>query len=194
MRYQALKSPLSVHVEITDNCNEACSHCYRSCQIIDKRNVSVLAEMDAERIVERLSDADVFLITITGGEPLLYPKSVLACARAAMRLGIQVQLNSNLQALSDEMLSFIAGNGINVLTSIAAETAECHDKIVGLAGSYKRLVRNIGKLVSSGVNVSANMVVRSDNYSRVYATGIFVNSLGIKKFAATKAVPTLGIP
>ncbi len=194
MRYQKLKSPLSVHVEITDNCNEACSHCYRSCQIINKRNVSVLAEIDTERIVERLSDADVFLITITGGEPLLYPKSVLACARATIRLGIQVQLNSNLQALSDEMLSFVAENGINILTSIAADTASVHDRIVGLVGSHERIVRNIKRLVSLGVRVSANMVVRSDNHSRVYETGMFVHSLGVEKFAATKAVPVSGVP
>ena len=191
--YQKLSGPLSVQIEITDNCNEMCHHCYRSCQLRLQQKTKVLKPEDAVRVVEEVAVAGAFAVALTGGEPLLYPKSVIAAVKTARARGLICNVNSNLQKISEEIVQVFAENGVRVLTSLISFDEACHDRIVGLPGAHNRLLGNIRKLVELGVKVSANMVVRHDNANHVYNTGLLAKSLGIHRFSATKAAPTPGI-
>lgn len=193
VKYRTLKAPLAVQVEITDNCNERCSHCYRSCQLATITN-TVLSPEGARTIVRKVAEAGVFTIAFTGGEPLLYPKSVIAGIEEARANNLEANVNTNLQALTEPVIECFTRNNVKVLTSLASKDAELHERIVNLKGSFPRLMRNMKRLIDAGVKVSANMVVRKDNYQQVYETGMFAFNLGVQRFSATKAAPTNGIP
>lgn len=195
MKYRTLKAPLAVQVEITDSCNERCSHCYRSCPVESLIPSKTVLSLEGVRtIVRKIADAGVFTVAFTGGEPLLYPKSVIAGVEEARRRGLEANVNTNLQAVTEPVIECFSNNNVKVLTSIASMHEDLHEKIVGLEGSYDRLIKNMKRLIRAGVKVSANMVVRKDNYREVYETGIFAFELGVQRFSATKAAPTNGIP
>lgn len=191
--YKALSAPLAVQIEITDNCNEACSHCYRSCQIIQKQSVKVLDPQNVTHIISEVASAGVFSLALTGGEPLLYPETVKMAIASSKNNGLVCNINTNLQPLTEQMAVLFAENDVRVLTSLTSLDERDHDRIVGLKGSHRRLLKNIRLLSGLGVKVSANMVVRSDNAQSVYDTGVFAKTLGVSRFSATKAAPTPGI-
>lgn len=193
MKYRTLKSPLSVQVEITDNCNETCSHCYRSCPSLAEKSGVALSPERAKYVIGEIIRAGVFSFSLTGGEPLLYPKSVKDAISEGKKAGLTCGVNTNLQPLTNQMADFFSENNVRVLTSLASVEPEMHERIVGLKGSHARLVRNIEKLTNMGVRVSVNMVVRKDNFWQVYETGKFAHTLGVSRFSATKAAPTVGI-
>lgn len=79
---ERLNSPLSASIEVTNNCNLDCIHCYN-----DK---SSNIEMNAEhfvKIVRLLERINVFFVKISGGEPLCHKTFVHIC---------QILENSNL--------------------------------------------------------------------------------------------------
>jgi len=43
--------------------------------------------------------------------------------------------------------------------------------------------------IDRGIPLSVNMVVTSENYESVYDTGIFIQSLGINSFNASRFIP-----
>jgi len=193
MKYRTLKAPLAVQVEITDNCNEQCSHCYRSCQLATTSN-TVLSPEGVRTIIRKIADAEVFTVAFTGGEPLLYPKSVIAGIEEAQIQDLEANVNTNLQAVTEPIVECFSRNRVKVLTSLASKDATLHESIVNLKGSHARLIKNMKRLIGAGIKVSANMVVRKDNYHQVYETGMFAFELGVQRFSATKAAPTNGIP
>ncbi|MFA5945683.1 MAG: radical SAM protein [Patescibacteria group bacterium] len=191
--YKGLVGPLSVQIEITDNCNESCGHCYRSCQLTQNDKTVTLCPVDAITIVDRVADGGVSAVAFTGGEPLLYQKTVIPAIRRSKERGLVCNVNTNLQPLTDGVVDVFAELDVRVLTSIVSADAFLHDAVVSLPRAHERLIRNIRKLTERGVKVSANMVVRKDNAHKVYETGILVHSLGVRRFSATKAAPTPGI-
>jgi MoaA/NifB/PqqE/SkfB family radical SAM enzyme len=62
-----LTSPLTIHFEVTDACNNSCPHCYGS-SWLEEKNRSRPPIIDVAR---QISDNNLFDIVITGGEPLL---------------------------------------------------------------------------------------------------------------------------
>jgi radical SAM protein with 4Fe4S-binding SPASM domain len=139
-------------------------------------------------ILNKLSDAEVFNISITGGEPLLNCSATLVGIKLARSKGMGVGLNSNLVLLTKEKAKDLKQAGIeHVLTSILGSTAEIHDSITQRKGSFSRLIEGVRVAHEAGIRVSANMVVSQLNYDDVIRTAQVVAKLGIKDFMATKA-------
>ncbi|MDP3900402.1 MAG: radical SAM protein [bacterium] len=188
--YRTLSAPLAVQVEITDNCNQLCSHCYRACQNVKKTETTHLTPEQAIKIVEELSRCGVMSLCFTGGEPLMYKETVKAGVQKARELGLTIYCNSNLQVLDDEMPQFFKKYKVGVLTSLFSHEASIHDKIAQRKGLHDGLLRNIKLLADAGILISANMVVRKENAHQVYETGKLAYNLGVKRFSATKVAPS----
>ncbi|KKP89756.1 MAG: MoaA/NirJ family Fe-S oxidoreductase [Candidatus Moranbacteria bacterium GW2011_GWC2_37_73] len=190
MIYRTLSAPLSVQIEITDNCNQVCTHCYRACQHIKKAVSKHLLPSQAEKLVEELARWKVMSVCFTGGEPLMFKETLKAGIRKAKELGLVVYCNTNLQLLTREMSDFFYQNSVGILTSLLSHQPEIHDVIIQREGFHKRLLSNVLMLTETGVLTSANMVVRKENAHQVYETGKLAHSLGILRFSATKVAPS----
>lgn len=190
--YRTLKSPLSVQIEITDNCNQVCSHCYRACQTIQKSKTKNLTTDKVIQIVDELARNEVLTVTFTGGEPLMHKDVLRVGIERARKHGIVCSTNTNLQLLNREMAEVFLQNDVGILTSLLSFDEAMHDKIANFKGAHKRLLKNIHYLVGMGVKVGANMVVRKDNAHQVYETGKLACELGVRQFSATKVAPSPG--
>ena len=58
--------PISVHLDITYRCNERCVHCY-----LDHDDHGEMTTLEIKDILNQLSEAGVFFLTLSGGEGLM---------------------------------------------------------------------------------------------------------------------------
>lgn len=188
-----LKSPLNVQLEVTGDCTSMCVHCYnfwRQKSGTQSKNAKIdsFSEEDATLILNKLGKAEVFNLTITGGEPLMNFPLTLQTIKNARLLNMKVGLNSNLVLLSREKAELLKRAGLtHVMTSILGPTAEIHDALTQRKGSFRRLIAGIYNAHRAGVRVSANMVVSQLSCEHVIKTAKLIAQLGIRNFMATKA-------
>lgn len=194
MLYRALSAPITVQLELTTRCNNRCPHCYNYWRQTDDADTTMTLSQ-LETVMQSLVARGVFGVTVTGGEPLLYPELVVAAVSACAHGGITCSINSNLTLLNEELLNSITESGsFSFLTSIASHNEVTHDRLVGRQGAFRGMLRGVELLKASGRSFTANMVLSQENASQVYETGVFAHSIGARTFAATKASPPAGCP
>lgn len=170
-----LKAPINVQIEVTSKCTSECMHCYNfwkkeKCGSTHG-NWGALSKDDAKTIMQKLGDAEVFQVTITGGEPLMNYPATLSCIELARSMNMGVGLNSNMVLLTKKRAVELKRAGLNhILTSILGPSAEVHDRITQRLGSFERMVAAIKIAHNTGLRVSANMVVSQLNFGQVRTT------------------------
>lgn len=197
--YKTLSAPLDVQIEVTTLCNEACVHCYNFWRGEQFKKEAAnfpqktLQQDQLSHIIDGLIQDQVFSVTFTGGEPILYRSTVIEGIRQAHEGGLDCSLNSNLTTMSPAMADRLREVGLgSILTSLHSFDETTHDAITQRKGSFKRTARGIKVCQEAGLSVAANMVVTRMNQDQVFETGAFAKELGVKSFSATKATPCLG--
>lgn len=189
MSYPNLSAPTTCQMEITTLCSHNCLHCYNFWRgDLPKQIERTLTAEEVVTIMRKLSDAKVFDITFTGGEPLMAFDILKLSIQEAISGGINVHLNSNLLPLTERKARELRELGLKgVVTSLMGPDAETYNMIAQHPNAFNRVVKNIKIAQDAGLNVIANMVVTKVNLHQVKDTARFAHSLGIHKFSATKA-------
>ena len=190
--YKTLTAPISVQIELTDDCVQVCGHCYRACQQRSAQPTKSMNWQQLESTIRQLADSGVIMAGFTGGEPMMYKDLVRKGISLAYDLGLECHLNSTLIDVDEEFARFLADRKVAILTSLMADNEDLHDTIVGQRGSFRRICGATSLLSSHGASISVNMVVRKDNWQRVFLTGKLAKQLGAIRFSATKASPSPG--
>lgn len=180
------KIPFSATIEIGDDCNLDCIHCYRG----DKESSYWNADT-FERCLVALRKLGTLHITITGGEPLVHP-NIFEFINIAKKYGFVISLQSNLthnvqlleKALSDASLKDIA-------VSLYSTDEVIHDSITKVSGSCKKTKANIIYLVTHNFPVTVNCPIMTINKNTIKETKAFCDSLGIDCNFAFKIIPSL---
>ncbi len=151
------KDKVSFEVKITDRCNARCFHCVNE-DSPRKRSV-----IDSSLFVQRLEEwaeardrsvAAITEIRMTGGEPLLYPDSVVSIAACATRLGIRSGINTNGIPLDLPMLRRLKNAGLRTIKiSFDATDEPTYQKMSDCDSSLEELNRNIRRSVEQGFDV-----------------------------------------
>jgi len=188
--YKTLCAPLSAQIEITSLCNNECLHCYNFWRK-DRKLTTGCENMSTDEIrliLRKFSDAKIFAITITGGEPLLNKEGLIVCLEEANRLNIEASVNSNLVLLDEKYLQDLKKLGIKTfLVSILGPNAEIHDGITRRKGSFDALINNICLCMRNHVRISPNMVITQKNIMYLRQTAELIHSLGVNNFFSTRA-------
>lgn len=149
----------SVHIEIANECNERCVHCYIPHEY--KKNV-----IDSDlfyKIVEEARSLNVLNVTLSGGEPLLH-KDFVRFLRRCKELDLSVNILTNLTLLTDEIIEEMRKNPLlSVQTSLYSMQPELHDAITMREGSFEKTKDNILKLCSSRIPVQISCPVMKQN-------------------------------
>jgi radical SAM protein with 4Fe4S-binding SPASM domain len=160
-------SPTSAVVHLTMRCNKRCLYCYNQ-DFRDSNMHDELSVSEWEKVFNRISDAGIPSVTITGGEPLL-------------RIDvIEMLLNKKQDDHSYGMItngSLITKNNIGMLSklfstitiSIDSHEPETADKLRG-SGTHASVLNAMDLLASSGVTWSANVVLTKFNIDDYEAT------------------------
>lgn len=149
----------SVHIEISDRCNEKCVHCFIPS---DFRSKEMTPEMFYD-IVNQAREQNVINITISGGEPLIHP-NIIDFLNYCRKKDLSVNLLTNLTLLTDDILEEIKMNpNCSVQVSLYSIDATVHDSITQIKGSYSKTKNNLLKLIKEKIPVQISCPIIKEN-------------------------------
>ena len=178
---------MSACVELTYRCNERCIHCY-----IDdgKPTRPELRLADYVKIFDQLKECGCSSVLITGGEPTLHP-DFLEIVRYAKKVGLLVDIYTNALKIDDSLIDeliLIKPNSVSF--SLYGGTADVHDAITQVPGSFESSLNTIMKFKCAGLNVYIKTVVMKQNYKSYEDLLKLGKRLGIGITPALSIMPT----
>ena len=160
----------SLHIEIANECNERCVHCYIPHEYKTKSIDPVLFY----KTIEEGRAMNIINVTLSGGEPLLH-KEILGFIRRCRELDLSVNILTNLTLLTDELIEEMKKNPLLcVQTSIYSMDASTHDSITKVKGSLEKTKNNLLKLKEAGIPLQIScpiMKQNKDSFKDVIAFG-----------------------
>ena len=179
-----LSSPITVHLEVTQKCNERCRHCYNSSHTPQ----SITGE-NLNKTIDELIKNKVMHVIITGGEPLLEMDKVIYLAKKSIGNGMSVSLNSNCILMNEYNVKMLLNAGItHCLTTLHSYNAQGHNKVAGV-DSFDKIIKGIKLAQSMGLRITVNSVLLDSNKRDVFKIGKLCQSIGVKKYLCNRVIP-----
>ncbi|HEX7598854.1 MAG TPA: radical SAM protein, partial [Polyangia bacterium] len=155
--------------ELTLACNLRCKHCG---SIAGERRADELTLDECLRVAGELVELGCRRITLSGGEPTLYP-AWDQVGKRLVELGARVNLISNGMTWSPRQVELAQKAGLcGVAFSIDGFEKE-HDEF-RTKGSFERVVRAIDVSVAAGLPVSVNTTINRLNQAQLPALRRFL--------------------
>ncbi len=187
------KLPVLSEVAVTYRCNLKCSFCYAGCNctanpVGDGREMS---ESEIREVLRRIfEDGKVPSVSFTGGEALLRPE-LCRLIRHAKHLGMRVNLITNGTLVTESMAEKLATAGLDsAQVSLEGVTAEIHERITGVPGSFRKTLAGVRNLLDAGIHTHTNTTINRENLEEcVKMPGFIRTALGLKKFSMNLQIP-----
>ncbi len=166
------KNPMNIYWEMTQSCALACRHC--RAEAISAPHPMELNHEESVAFLRQIPNFDRPLpqLILTGGDPLaradLYP-----LIDEARRLGISCSITpAATPALTREVLVRLREHGVDGLgLSLDGSTAERHDSIRGVPGTFDLTMKALGWAQELGMPVQVNTLAAAETAGD--APGIF---------------------
>lgn len=145
--------PLVLMLEPTHRCNLTCSGCGR----IREYYGTLQSEMSLEECLEAVEESDTPVVTVTGGEPLLYSQvQELVDQLIQRRKHIYFCTNG---LLLEEMLPRFRPHSHFTWNVHFDGTEEVHDRIICRRGGFRKALDGVMAAKAKGFRVSTNTTV-----------------------------------
>ncbi|MGH9529831.1 MAG: radical SAM/SPASM domain-containing protein [Terriglobales bacterium] len=166
--------PLSVHLDITYRCNERCVHCY-----LDHDDHGEMTTAEIFDLLDQLSDAGVFFLTLSGGEVLMR-RDFFEIVAYARNLLFNVKVKTNAVMIKEKEAKRLRELGVEqIQISVYSHRPEVHDAITKLPGSLKRTIKAIRFLKEQGLKVTIANVLMTANSSDSAGVMALSKELGV---------------
>ncbi|HMA64812.1 MAG: radical SAM protein [Fibrobacterota bacterium] len=166
--------PFFVKIKLLWECNLTCSFCNLP------KGIAPMRPEYARSLIDQLAIMGCGKINFSGGEVFLYD-GIFELLDHTVKRGIKVNCTSNGTMLNKENVKRLRDSGINSITiSLDAATADLHDKIRGVKGTWKRAVKAMGLLEKYGVKSSVNTVAHLSNMHELDALHRLLYSINPK--------------
>lgn len=178
--------PTHMSIELTDGCNLVCRHCYRGSSPAQSRR------LPTERIlalVDEMRAAGVTSVELTGGEPTFHPDFDCILLRCAQVFDLTAIL-TNGTLLGPERIEMLAKHADRVVLQLDLDgsTAELHEGLRGLPGSFARALKGLRDLSAHSVPVRVAMTVYPGNLHSVRDTCRLAMDAGARWFACNPII------
>lgn len=151
-----------IYIELLNACNLNCLHCYNN----SGNNNSCIPLDVLIRVVKEAEDNKISMISLSGGEPLLYPHlfELLKYIQENTQLKVSIVTNGTLisKSLISKILSVISKNRFVFQISIDGATSCTNDYVRGI-GSFDMLQSGIKVLEEIGIHFYFHMVLNKMN-------------------------------
>ncbi len=190
--YKSLSAPLVVQIELTELCPNSCIHCYNYWRH-EEHSVKQFAQLtlaQIQRVMDELERTKVFLVVITGGEPMMNkPVMYEILDRVENSDFMYATINSSLIGMTAKdakrLKKYTRLTG--VLTSLMGPNASIHDEIAKHPGAFSITVAGMQRLIEQNIPTSVNMVLSKFNQGYIMETAARAKDLGVKSFNVTRA-------
>lgn len=189
MRYE--ERPLLIYWELTRACELACRHC--RAEAIPWRDPRELSTVEGLALLDRLAAFGPPLphLVLTGGDPLQRP-DLFDLIAAARERGFSVALTpSGTYALTEGVIRRLQAAGVWMLAlSLDGATAERHDALRGVPGSFEGTVRAVRWARAAGLPVQVNTLVCAETVGDLPAVVDRLIEWGVARWSLFFLVPT----
>lgn len=164
----------TVTIEIVNQCNWHCKHCY-----LDNKKI----DMDINKIYEIIDDArklGAYELRLSGGEVTTSPYlgNIIRYARERY---MNITLLSNMSKLEPDVIACIERYGINnVETTLFSTNSSIHDCFVKSPGAWEKSINNLKILKDLGVSVLIKIWAVKSNYDELDSIVAYYNKLGFR--------------
>lgn len=148
----------TAQIALTPECNLSCRHCY-----MGSPGGGPLSTEEFKDIIDQLAHSGCLFLTLTGGEPTLYPGfwEILAFAREKKFF---LRLYTNGTLIDEKAAGQLASFGVNeVNVSLYGHRREIHELVTGVSGSFDKTVHAIQLLKLNGIKVQVKSSIMKLN-------------------------------
>ncbi|MGZ8898101.1 MAG: radical SAM protein [Halobacteriota archaeon] len=173
--------------EMTTACNLRCIHCHASG---GKPAADELTTEEAKHLLDQLAEVPEFrMMAFTGGEPLVRQDlfELLAYSQA---LGFTNTLATNATLIDDDVARRLRRFGVVIAAvSLDGFTAEQHDMVRGIAGSFEAALEGMRALRRAGIVLHVNITAMEYNVEQLVDLMRLVDELGTGILLMYQLVP-----
>ena len=175
-------------VRIARVCNNRCAFCLDS----DAQDGSLLDREVIEQELRRGREGGAARLILSGGEASIHPDflDLVARGHALGYTHVQTITNGRMFAYPDFVRRAIDAGLDEVTFSLHGHTAELHEGLTGVPGSFAQTVRGIRNAVGSGrLIVSGDVVINRRNVSHLRRILDSFIALGVREIDLLMVVP-----
>jgi len=179
----------AINLMITGKCNYNCRHCFNAADNADK-----MKEWDWDDLMDlfdQAADCGVHSITLTGGEPMIYPR-FLDAVREIYRRGMTLEkLTTNGYFLTKEVLDEFKRLKCAPVIKISFDGVGCHDWMRGHKGAEERTIDAFRLCAEEGFKTLSQTQVNRKNVDSIEETLDLLDSIGV---TTTRLIRTTAVP
>jgi len=163
---------------LTRACNFRCIYCFNSSGSPAPDELRTEEWLD---VVEQAKDLEVARLTLSGGEPMMHP-GFFDILKKVLDSDIMAYVCSNGSLINDRTAARLADMGLACIQiSLDAALASMHDQIVGVAGTFSKVVNAIRCLVAAGLEVYVKTVLTPLNMGETGQLIELLTGLGVRR-------------
>ncbi|MEM2098797.1 MAG: radical SAM protein [Candidatus Bathyarchaeia archaeon] len=178
-------APLRMDMALTFKCTNNCLHCYAG----GPHETPELTTQQWLKIMDKLNEIGIFILTFTGGEPTLR-EDLPALLHYAQKKGMVTGLITNGRKLADETyVQKLEQAGLDfVQVTLESHLPHIHDLITAAEGSWKETVAGIKNAVASQIYVTTNTTLNKQNAQHFLETVDYIKELNVAAFGCNSLI------
>lgn len=159
----ANRIPLNATIELTENCNFRCVHCYQG-----KNKARAMLSGDQWcNLLDQFVAAGSFWLLITGGEPLLHPEFE-RIYRHAISLGLITTVFTNGRLVKEEHIKLWQElPPFAVEITLYGKDEETYAAVTGTKNSFSKVIENAKKIRAAGIPLKMKSVAFHPLYGQM---------------------------
>ncbi|MEI7542776.1 MAG: radical SAM protein [bacterium] len=188
-------NPLSVVLLVTYKCNLNCQMCFyyneneveHTHELIRNRAKDELTTEQIYSLIDDMKKMKIRVMTIHGGEPLIYPK-IFEISKYANDNGILVNFITNGALLNEEVAKKIVDSKIASITFSIDGPEKIHDVVRNKVGTFQKMIAGIGYLKALEAqgktipNLSVSTYISAINVGQISELHEIIKGAGIKNW------------
>lgn len=151
----------SVHINLTNDCNMRCVHCYMSAGMLEEQR------LDFEKIVAKIEEINEEIgytnVVISGGEPLVYPEIIDLLNKLSKNY---ITLFTNGTLITEENYENICDNCKEIQISFEGLTEEAYEQVRG-KGNYSKVKKAIELIKRKNVRLILAITILPSNLNNI---------------------------
>lgn len=179
-------SPFLVVWDFTKACNLNCKHCYQDAKTTA---TDELNEKEALEAVDKLAEAGIAYIALSGDEPLIR-RDFFSVVKRIRDIDMAVSVATNGTLLTRDNVEKMEKLGVSYIQiSLDGAKAKTHDSFRG-RNKFRKTVQGIKNAVKSNITIGIATTVTKYNMKEVPDIINLAEKLGVKIFMYYNFIPT----